>query len=205
MVTQVLHNKWPIDFNAPLAHIEPTLRAVRNVIEFAEGETRPEVVFVSLRYGEARHVASAVLGQAAERCGLRVSLMRVEQLGGSGRNRRGPRYGFTEWFSSMITTSRALGKLLHSLGADMINWLSVEGAAQAILELSASVAVGYQSSENVACFNIVNPKVSSWTTDLAPAVQDYYPDSDKPALIRLTPWFDELESLERTYGIAAVN
>ncbi|KAI6352119.1 hypothetical protein MCOR25_009550 [Pyricularia grisea] len=153
MVTQVLHNKWPIDFNAPLAHIEPTLRAVRNVIEFAEG----------------------------------------------------PRYGFTEWFSSMITTSRALGKLLHSLGADMINWLSVEGAAQAILELSASVAVGYQSSENVACFNIVNPKVSSWTTDLAPAVQDYYPDSDKPALIRLTPWFDELESLERSYGIAAVN
>ena len=151
-------------------------------------------------YGESKHVASCILARAARRWGLDVTLIRAGQLAGPkegtgvwGRHGellckvptifcryRAPRLTekLTEWFPSLVATSKSLGKIPSSLDGrhGTVDWVPVDIAAQAVLELALSRPSHKQGE--VACFNLVNPRPVPWS-DLVSAVREFYVSSGR--------------------------
>ena len=104
-----------------------------------------------------------------------------------------------EWLPSLVATSKAMGGIPSTLGSihDAVDWIPVDVAAQVMVELSVAPR-DRESPANVACFNIVNPKTTSWR-ELAGSVQEYYKFQGKSLeLIPLDQWVDRLERVDVT-------
>jgi len=92
-----------------------------------------------------------------------------------------------------------MGRIPSTLGDahDAVDWIPVDVAAQVMVELSFAHR-DHESPANVACFNIVNPKTTSWR-DLVGSVQDYYKSQGKSLeLVPLDDWVDRLERVDVT-------
>ncbi|KAK3693201.1 hypothetical protein B0T22DRAFT_420368 [Podospora appendiculata] len=142
-------------------------------------------------YGESKHVASSILANAARVSGVGVTILRAGQLAGpvDGQgvwNRQ-------EWLPSLIATSKSLGKIPASLGAgdDVIDWLPVDLAAGAILDLSL-VHVPGSGNPALDCFNLVNPRTNQWSV-VAQAVREFYADCGVSIdVVSYDEWLDDL-------------
>ncbi|KAK0615346.1 hypothetical protein B0T17DRAFT_620136 [Bombardia bombarda] len=161
-------------------------------------------------YGESKHVASSVLDKAARVAGLRATVLRAGQLAGPVEG--GGVWGRQEWLPSLIATSKTLGKIPRSLGPqnDDLDWLPVDLAAQAVLDISQSRledkqgASSSNGSTGLECYNLVNPQIGKWS-DMVGAVQGFYAreGGDKASaieVVELVEWLAALEAVGADLG-----
>ncbi|ROV87571.1 hypothetical protein VMCG_10604 [Cytospora schulzeri] len=172
------------------------LRSVRNLVELLlTSPLRPRITFVSsvssvqewtavfpdrpvaeaplesyevaspFGYGLSKHVAERVLARASEVSGTPVTILPVGQVAGpTDPNNGGGIWSTDEWIPSVA----AISKTLRLIPADIppIDWLPVDLAARAIIELALIGSNVDSVSENqspLRVFNVVNPTLSDWS------------------------------------------
>ncbi|KAJ4288749.1 hypothetical protein N0V88_007283 [Collariella sp. IMI 366227] len=86
-------------------------------------------------YAESKHVASCVLARAVKEGLIGATILRVGQLAGAVEGKG--LWNQQEWLPSLVKSSKSMGKIPQSLGPmnDAVNWVPVDLAAKAILEL----------------------------------------------------------------------
>ncbi|EFQ99792.1 hypothetical protein MGYG_02804 [Nannizzia gypsea CBS 118893] len=151
-------------------------------------------------YGESKHVASCILRKAARVSGARSAIVRVGQL--SGPLEIGGVWNKSEWVPSLIATSKALGKIPQSLGAEnTIDWVPIDIAAQAILDITLSLLSSDDSSKLPDCFNLVNPQVTEWK-DMVQVIRGYYQKQSDNAMdlepVNFHDWLQALRNIGAT-------
>ncbi|KZT71132.1 ketoacyl-synt-domain-containing protein [Daedalea quercina L-15889] len=157
-VTHVVHLAWPIDFVTPLSALEPHIRGMRYLIDFAASsaaqvkflfsstagmfrrlpDRKPmaevlvtdPLVAVGSGYSESKWVAERLISIAGEKHIFSPTIVRLGQLSGSARNGV---WRTSEWIPSMVSASVALGCLPDARGD--VSWLPVDAAAAALADL----------------------------------------------------------------------
>ena len=197
------------------------IRSVHNLVSWARDSARqPRIVFISslssvsrwplhhagpvpetpiedykvaqhLGYGESKHVAERILQEAATRSGVKSTILRVGQIGGSTLP-NGTVWSKAEWVPSLIESALMLGRVPESLpGA--IDWIPVDRLAHVILDI---VHNGRDES-TPQIFNIVNPRITHWES-LLPALQKRR-KADTPLLpISFHEWTKLLRKIDVT-------
>ncbi|KAF9870587.1 hypothetical protein CkaCkLH20_11893 [Colletotrichum karsti] len=80
-------------------------------------------VAMPIGYGESKHVAERMISAAVTEAGLHGSILRVGQIAGP-LAADGGEWHRTEWFPSLLQTSKAMGCLPDSMGT--IDWIPVD-------------------------------------------------------------------------------
>ncbi|KAM5472506.1 putative secondary metabolism biosynthetic enzyme [Microsporum audouinii] len=151
-------------------------------------------------YGEPKHVASCILRKAARLSGARSAIIRVGQL--SGPIETGGVWNKSEWVPSLIATSKALGKIPRSLGTeDTIDWVPIDIATQAVLDITVSLLTPDDSSTPPDFFNLVNPQVAEWK-DMVHVIRGFYQKQRDNAMdlepVEFRDWVQALRNIGAT-------
>ncbi|KAM0256172.1 hypothetical protein ACHAQJ_005151 [Trichoderma viride] len=223
---RIIHNAWPVNFNFNVASFEPSIRGVRNLVDFAGATTkRVPIVFVSSisassgwaepvpvpekrlddmklaqpGYGQSKLAASLILDAAAERSAIPTASVRLGQVAGP-RSRMGE-WNRQEYLPSLIASSVYLGFLPKDLGnADLVDWMPVEDVAGIILDV-AGVTTTVPLSDISGYFHAVNPVATPWSK-LVAMLKEYY-GSRIEGLVSLDEWVAKLEnSASETIDVA---
>lgn len=187
----ILHNAWKVDFNHKLESFEDVhIRGVRNFVDFCNCSRRnPHLAFVSsvsavqnwnacykdvpvpecvvdnfsvalqMGYGQSKHVSERLLG-IAQKAGVNASVLRVGQIGGPLSMDAGE-WNRTEWFPTLLMTSKTLGCIPATLGA--IDWIPVDTLARILVDIVHDLARSGQPQT----FNLVNPHRAEWSVLLS--------------------------------------
>lgn len=227
------HNAWAVDFNLDLSSFEPThIAGTRRVIDFsASARYHPHIVFISSvagtgnwanvgysgfvpeewiaddklplpqGYGESKHTACRILALAAERSAIPVSIIRTGQLAGPKSEK-----GFWnkhEWLPSIVSSSKAIGKVPRTLGgSDSVDWLPTDSAAHVLVEL-VQTRLGTQKEKKLDVFHLVNPTISTWA-ELVPAVVEFYAAQGvQLEVVEFSDWIEHMKSIPVTKESAA--
>ncbi|KAK4184811.1 hypothetical protein QBC35DRAFT_390894 [Podospora australis] len=135
-------------------------------------------------YAESKHVASSIIARAVQEKLLKqATLLRVGQI--AGPTEGSGVWNRHEWFPSLVATSLVLGKTPSRLGGMQagIDWVPVDLAARAVLEISASA-----ESQGLICCNVVNPNVCQWDV-IRGTIMDEYQDVKT---VEIGEWLDAL-------------
>ena len=213
----IIHNAWKVDFNHSLESFEPVhIQGVRNLVDWSIHSSRhPRIVFVSsassvgnwqsvykdepvsetpvfnhsvaqeMGYGESKHVSECIFDVASEKSGVPVTILRVGQI--AGPVSAAGVWNRDEWFPSMLKTSQSLG-FLPSYVPDA-DWIPVENLAAAILEI-AHFAV---TRDRSFTYNIVNPRLTAWTSLRDAVVKRLKPEVQ---FVELSRWIQMLEQID---------
>ncbi|KAI0407921.1 hypothetical protein F4802DRAFT_605343 [Xylaria palmicola] len=220
-VHRIIHNAWPVNFNISIETLEPHLRGVRRLADFAaEADHRIAVVFISSigavhnwgpswgpvpekrledwrlpsnSYGYSKMTGSLILEDAAFEGNFPAASIRVGQIAGSESEVGAPTWNKNEWLPSMIASSLYMGVLPRELGSNnRVDWVPVERVAQLVLDIAGVThGRGMEPRENHGYFHAVNASVTTWGK-LAPAVQQFYGSRIKH-LVSWPEWVDRLE------------
>lgn len=226
-VSHVIHNAWPINFNMSLDSFAPTMRAVRQLADFAAlslhdatlhfvsstsaGMNRPAdsqipegpidswAHAMDTGYAASKLVSERVLGTMAVTSNIRASVLRVGQICGPIQSAGG--WPKTEWLPSLIASSAFLGAVPGSLGyaGRNVDWIPVDLLARVI----ANLALQPVRQGSLSVSNLVNPSSSAhWETVLLPAVIAHFDAKGRPIrCVSLKEWVDlvarSAEDLER--------
>ncbi|KAL4264659.1 Adenylate-forming Reductase [Pleurotus pulmonarius] len=207
-VTHIIINAWPVDFNLSLPSFEPSVKAVRNLIDLALSSYRPQppaVTFVSsigvlsrrkdktsasevpatvdeaagTGYSQAKWVAETILQRVASRTSMKVAIVRVGQLSGARNGHWKP----SDWLPTIVKSSRSLGHFPDFDDDKVISWIPLEAACQVLLELASD------PSEGSNIFHLVHP-----TPVQANLVSRALSSLLKIPLIPYIEWLDLLET-----------
>ncbi|KAK5024923.1 hypothetical protein LTS07_008301 [Exophiala sideris] len=213
----IIHNAWKVDFNHNVKSFQGVIAGLCRLVDFAKlSHRQPHFVFVSSvssvgnwstimgnespvpespmtdcavaqhqGYGESKHVSEQILQIAAKEFNLRASILRVGQV--AGPVRRGGCWNKTEWFPSLIQTSKALRMIPEALPE--VNWIPVDTLADIVVDIIHSPVV-----ESPAIFNLVNPKPVSWAS-LVPTVQSRF-GAGKLIAVSLHEWITAVRSVD---------
>ncbi|KAJ5888250.1 hypothetical protein N7495_008291 [Penicillium taxi] len=201
-VTTIIHNAWTLDFNQAVESFDPHYKGIRNLINLSlASRHRAHLYFVSSistvgawmpseaqlsvpemvcetsaavmasGYAESKYIAERICLTASRIAGVSATVLRVGQIAGPAGAMKGE-LSRREWIPSIVLTSKMIGKLPNSLGTMVVDWIPVNTVAEIILEL-----IDYRSlvsaTESFACFNIVNPKSTSWHVLASPVRERY--------------------------------
>ncbi|KAM5505989.1 putative NRPS-like protein biosynthetic cluster [Microsporum canis] len=194
VVDVFIHNAWPVNFNNSLEYFEASaIAGTRHCVDFA----------ISARYNP--HVATDRLCALP---GIRAMTVRKSQK--SFRKTTPPPGPFIidskppliEWVPSLIATSKALGKIPRPLGTeDTIDWVPIDIAAQAILDITVSLLTPDDSSTPPDCFNLVNPQVAEWK-DMVHVIRGFYQKQRDNAMdlepVEFRDWVQALRNIGAT-------
>ncbi|RAK79580.1 NRPS-like enzyme [Aspergillus fijiensis CBS 313.89] len=213
-----IHNAWPVDFHKPLKAFEdPMLKGLRRLLNLVEesprqahlhymssvstvgawqashGSTIPETLHEAsavqeLGYAESKFVAESMCGIAAQRSNLRISIHRIGQLGGPS-SPRGGMWNPRDWFPSMVRSSFTIGKVPDALGAIKVNWIPIDLAAQAIVQI-VQRRHEEQNLTGLKVYHVVNPEPKDWEL-FAPLVAR----ACKAKMVPLEEWVNELQQI----------
>ncbi|KAH9934282.1 ketoacyl-synt-domain-containing protein [Fomitopsis serialis] len=200
-VTHIVHLAWPIDFLTPLSALEPHIRGVRNLIDFAaSSEAHVKILFASttgmfrqlpdhkpvvealvedpsvavgLGYFESKWVAERLITFAGEKNLWSPTIVRIGQLSGSASGA----WRISEWVPSMVSASFALGCLPDASGT--VAWLPVDTAAAILVEFM-------DSSKKV--LHLCHPRPVTWTQ-----VFNYFSLILDLPLVPYSDWITRLE------------
>ncbi|KAJ8503284.1 hypothetical protein ONZ45_g10995 [Pleurotus djamor] len=207
-VTHIILNAWPVDFNLSLQSFEPSVKAVRNLIDVALSSSLhspPKITFVSsigvlsrhqggssvleapvspalaegTGYSQSKWVAESILLNAAAATSLSVAVVRVGQISGGANGY----WRKSDWLPSIVKSSRALN-CFPNFGQDKImSWIPLQSASQVLLELATS------PSETGQVFHLVHPRPVS-----ASLVSQTLAGKLGVPLVPYPEWLDALES-----------
>lgn len=225
-VTHVVHNAWPVDFNKSLRSFAGCLDGVVGLVSFAlHSQTRVALQFVSsiaaiagspqravvvaeqaateaqapvsMGYGQSKYLAERMLAHASRVLGTRTIVVRVGQISGDGRRKRG--WNRREWFPSLVVSSLHIHALPNSLGCAAggkeVNWIPVDSVAKILQELSVASPVGGANQT----FHVVHPRSVAWK-ELLPTFQGVLDGiaSERGVapveVVDYRAWFDKLEA-----------
>ncbi|TFK33793.1 hypothetical protein BDQ12DRAFT_727427 [Crucibulum laeve] len=210
----IIHITWKVDFNLTLASFENNIQGTSNLIDMARsglhasslrnGPYPEEVVYdastaVGGGYGESKYVAERRLAQS----GLYATSLRLGQLCGGIPNGC---WSTSDWFPIPLKSSLALSaipvaagvsvvsviKALSTLTLDqVVTWVPMGTAAQAVLEVATSV------DAPPVTLNLVHPRPISWK-DMIELVRYEMAqlnsiDAASFRLIRFDEWMECLE------------
>lgn len=139
----------------------------------------------NMGYAESKFVAEVILGMAAEKARIPISILRVGQVAGSTLL-EDPPWPVQEWFPSLVKTSKALALLPNDLPP--IDWIPINKLATAITELMLhDVKTG-----ELEAYNLVNPHPVNW-----PSLKDFVKASCPPGTqeVSLEDWVARLRAL----------
>ncbi|KAM0454500.1 hypothetical protein ACHAPV_008371 [Trichoderma viride] len=229
--TTIIHNAWEVNFNLPLSSFETQLVGLQSLVRIcAETQNKIRFFFVSSisgamnwpshllgpipenkltnldasinGYGASKLVAEHLLSKAAQSGVLRLSVLRVGQVGGPVVTRgEGSIWTRRDWVPAIIDASAYLGKLPANLGgATALDWIPIDLLAEVMGQLIDSDANSTGVSQEVETYyNIVNPRIASWSS-LLPTVQARLETALSPKKVQVVPFSQWLEDLEKAEG-----
>lgn len=195
--TRIIHNAWPVNFNKTLQSFKPSLDGVLSLISFAASSPlSPSIFFISsissvgnytalttsnlipeetttdlstpapMGYGESKFISERLLDYASQKLHISTAAARVGQIAGTAENPRG--WSRSEWFPSLVISSRYLGALPETLGLgdDEIDWVPIDQLVEILVELALGMG-----AEGMKVFHPVHPVPSSWRS-LLPTVKE---------------------------------
>lgn len=224
-VTHIIHNAWMINLKLPLSAFEAThVAGVRHMIDFSNASThRADVIFTSTfgtalnwwgagytgpvpeiphpdplvnqqnGYCEAKWVAEQLLRRAGAICGTRSVILRVGQIAGPVRHEDMGCWNQSEYVPRLIRSSKYLGLVPRTLGTRNggMDWTPIEVVADVVCEMLTRATTMPKN------LHVVNPNVSTWENDIAPALQRSISQLDgKPdaRIVSYPEWLSALKS-----------
>ncbi|TLD07943.1 hypothetical protein PspLS_12174 [Pyricularia sp. CBS 133598] len=182
--TLFIHAAWSVNFNLRLTSFENQLAALRSLIQIAVTNTA-RFFFISstasvsqsphtlipeelssdpsdaapLGYAQSKWVAEQICA-AAQAMLNHVAIIRVGQLCG---NKTGT-WNMSEAWPLMLSTAKLTG-CLPDLQDGVLDWLPVDQASQAILDIAMESEMSQPAKEEgVEVFHVLNPNsIPSWT------------------------------------------
>jgi thioester reductase-like protein len=225
----IIHCAWKVDFNVTVETFEPQIRGVRNLLDLSfhsnnkapmvfvssistalgwlaktPGSTVPEAIIRNfeapeqLGYGESKYVSELLIEDFAKRSGITAAVYRTGQIAGPTSNRGC--WNKQEWFPSIIASSKHMNVLPETLANfENIDWVPVDTLSTIMVELVGQLISKENRAGETLVYNLVNPKVTSWSSSLLPATKTLTSIS---RTLPLGDWVDELEkSVRDNHGI----
>lgn len=142
-------------------------------------------------YGMSKYVAERML-ESASRAGVRAFIFRVGQISGPVRILE-RRWNDTEWFPSLVKTSKALKMVPSSIGTiGEVDWIPIDILTDAMIEIIHSTE-STESKPGAQVFNLINPQEIKFDT-LAQVIKEMY----SIEMVPYETWVRGLELLEQT-------
>ncbi|KAJ4051161.1 hypothetical protein NW756_003690 [Fusarium oxysporum] len=211
--TKVIHSAWAVNFSLRLNSFEDQISSTKNLINLAE-EAGAQFIFVSsiaavsdstarpvpetlshepkeaspLGYSRSKWVAEQVCDAANKKQDSPLaSIVRVGQL---CSNESGV-WNTTEAYPLLLSTSKITG-CLPDLPNEVLNWLPVEQAAQAVIE----IAFTHSKGSKTPVYHVLNPHITpSWKDML-----DWLAASNEGPEFEIVSSSEWLERLEKALG-----
>lgn len=155
-VDTIIHNAWKVDFNNSVESFEEThIRGVRRFVDFSlasrynahihfvssigtvggwtpqMGSLVPEVpmedssVVLPQGYGESKYISERICLEASRKSCVPTTVYRVGQI--AGPTTSSGQWNPHEWLPTIISTSKAMGKVPNQLGSISVDWVPVVG------------------------------------------------------------------------------
>ena len=238
--TLIIHAAWEVNFSLPLPAFEKDhIAGLHNLIEFANSSARepfPAFIFCSstasvlganaplyveerishdpetsspMGYSRSKWVAESICEKAHMNTRLRdhISVLRIGQLCGDGENGI---WNVTEAWPLLLSSAKATG-VLPDLGEQRLDWLRVDLAAQATVQIAYAMlhrprtsddnaddhdsAIDTESESTDACpvFHIINTNSTPNWADLLQWVRAF---DSSIEVVTPAEWIAQLEGLE---------
>jgi thioester reductase-like protein len=224
-VSLIIHSAWPVNFNLSLLAFRPHLAGLVNLFAFSNASTPQKMKFLfissvsavagrpsdlgpvpealteilntpySTSYGRSKLLAEHLCDTGAQHVGVPVAVTRVGQVAGSVRNKGN--WNPSEWFPSLVMSSRHLGCLPDSLGPHLtlIDWVPVDPLADIIVDLATCLGTDKASNfEGAEVFNLRNPSTVNWEALLLTVKEGIEAHTGKAVeVVPLETWVARLE------------
>lgn len=131
-------------------------------------------------YGESKWITEQLLDAAREKSGVRSSALRVGQIAGPVEKGVHGVWNRQEWLPSIIASSKYLGVIPTSLGAqDDIPWTPADLLSKVLVELLEKDCREDTEKAWTRYYHLTNPKQARWG-DIVSVVQGFYSAVTKP-------------------------
>ncbi|KAF9774781.1 hypothetical protein IL306_007190 [Fusarium sp. DS 682] len=209
--TMFIHSAWAVNFSLRLHSFQDQISSTKNLIDFA-AEANARFVFVSsvaavsdstarpipetiskdpreaspLGYSRSKWVAEQVCNAAnSERDSPMTSIIRVGQLCSNGRGV----WNTAEAYPLLLSTAK-ITCCLPDLPKETLNWLPVEQAAQAVVE----VAFASSKGSGTPVYHVLNPHSTPTWKEMLDwlAVSDASPEFE---IVSSMEWLERLEKV----------
>ncbi|TPX56800.1 hypothetical protein SpCBS45565_g08342 [Spizellomyces sp. 'palustris'] len=186
-VTDILHVGWPVNWSFPVEAFDGTLNGVFNLLRLSTHQRPKAFHFISsiaayarppgrptipeepvpnnpayaskMGYGVSKWIAERMLENASSELGTKVNIFRCGQL--SGNTTHGA-WNRTDFWAGVLASGVNLGVLPDI--PSQIDWLPVDIAANAILELAGLTKTTDQNEPNLNVYHIANPHRAPWSS-----------------------------------------
>ncbi|KAI1261602.1 putative NRPS-like enzyme [Xylariaceae sp. FL1019] len=229
----VIHNAWPVNFNLNLLSFRPLLAGLVNLFKFTASAsvTARRFIFVSSvsavvgeptetvpdeslaldtpftnAYAHSKLLAELLCNVAAKHIGLRVSVLRVGQIGGSTAP-NGALWNRAEWLPSLVISSAlVLDCLPDNIGPSFseVDWVPSDMLGSVVTDIAfASEATA--AGVGAIVFNVRNPRTVAWAS-LIPSIQEvvnarYSRDTQ---VVTSEQWLTRLQDSDRGHPADAI-
>ncbi|KAI6779874.1 uncharacterized protein J7T54_001962 [Emericellopsis cladophorae] len=194
--THIIHAAWAVNFALRLDSFESQIASTVNLLNFA-ADSGAHFTFVSSTAAVTESSASPIPETLshdpadASPLGYSQSKWVAEHLCSNAKGI----WNMSEAYPLMLSTARITG-CLPKLENEVLSWLPVEVAAQAVME--ASMTLGGQATDDV--LHILNPnKTPTWTQLLGWIQEDYTSQSLILDLVAPEQWLSRLEKALRQH------
>ena len=220
--TLIIHVAWQVNFSLPLKGFEDQLKSLQNLLSFAlhsERHISPSFIFCSstanvlgptrpqsiqervyedpsisseIGYARSKWVAESVCESVHKEYGLPIVVARIGQLCGDETTGT---WNVTEAWPLMLSSSRVTGSLPQL--KETLNWLKVDIAASAVIELSHDFLDQSRSESDtetsLPVYHVINSHKTPTWDDMLGWIQKQKPDLE---VLSPSTWVKKLEGLE---------
>ena len=223
----IIHNAWPVNFLMPIESFRSHLASLVDLLRLSYSAKSPSpLLFISSistavsdhwddghvresfhnsperllsqGYVRSKYVGEKLISSFVQSCGIPAAVLRVGQVAGPVD---GPGiWNKSEWFPSLVRSSKYLGAIPASLGnLGSVDWVPVDELAKMVAQIAESIANAEKDTNTGTnlVFNVVNPHRVDYET-LLPSLKEKLAARVVPA----TEWIELLSrSVEKSGGI----
>ncbi|KAK5796746.1 hypothetical protein VI817_006030 [Penicillium citrinum] len=217
-VDTIIHNAWKVDFNHSVESFEEThIRGMSRFVDFSlasrynahihfvssistvgawtpqMGPLVPEIpmedtsVVLPQGYGESKHISERICLEASRNSHVPTTVYRVGQI--AGPTTPSGQWNPHEWLPTIISTSKAMGKIPNRLGSMAVDWVPVDTLSSIMSEIIYS---RHNNKEKSAVFHLTNVEKAEWSS-LLPVIQKRYGVKQ----VEFSEWVSELEAIQQ--------